>query len=175
MEEDYLEWKEPMWAAFAAEMNVEEGGGDTPDFAVTKSRLPSPGKSLFGQCGMIRVHLEPANPAGGTRSMQLAVILEWFCTKKPSTRFRSMFVDPHSACPLIHEVRSLWLDLVPVVAPFRGSAQERVALARRTSEKAGKESLADCSRTSLSLYGCRKSSEDFYKDEWQQYVDVTRR
>lgn len=37
MEEDYLEWKEPMWAAFTAEMGVEEGGGgDTPDFAVTE-------------------------------------------------------------------------------------------------------------------------------------------
>lgn len=37
MEEDYLEWKEPMWAAFAVEMGVEEGsGGDTPDFAVTE-------------------------------------------------------------------------------------------------------------------------------------------
>ena len=37
MEEDYLEWKEPMWAAFSAEMGVEEGsGGDTADFAVTE-------------------------------------------------------------------------------------------------------------------------------------------
>lgn len=37
MEEDYLEWKDGMWDAFAREMNVEEGqGGDSPDFAVTE-------------------------------------------------------------------------------------------------------------------------------------------
>lgn len=44
-------------------------------------------------------------------------------------------------------------------------------MARRTIEKAGKESLADWGRMSL-FYGCRKSTEDFiYKDEWQQYSD----
>ncbi|KIJ07743.1 hypothetical protein PAXINDRAFT_89908 [Paxillus involutus ATCC 200175] len=37
MEEDYLEWKDGMWEAFAEAMNVEEGqGGDTPDFTVTE-------------------------------------------------------------------------------------------------------------------------------------------
>jgi NADPH-ferrihemoprotein reductase len=37
MEEDYLEWKDGMWEAFAKAMNVEEGqGGDTPDFAVSE-------------------------------------------------------------------------------------------------------------------------------------------
>ncbi|KAI0072027.1 cytochrome P450 oxidoreductase [Panus rudis PR-1116 ss-1] len=37
MEEDYLEWKDGMWEAFAKAMNVEEGqGGETPDFAVTE-------------------------------------------------------------------------------------------------------------------------------------------
>jgi len=37
MEEDYLEWKDGMWDAFARVMNVEEGqGGDTADFAVSE-------------------------------------------------------------------------------------------------------------------------------------------
>jgi NADPH-ferrihemoprotein reductase len=37
MEEDYLEWKDAMWEAFATAMDVEEGqGGDAPDFAVTE-------------------------------------------------------------------------------------------------------------------------------------------
>ncbi|EIN12678.1 NADPH-dependent cytochrome P450 oxidoreductase [Punctularia strigosozonata HHB-11173 SS5] len=37
MEEDYLEWKDGMWEAFAKAMNVEEGqGGDTPDFTVSE-------------------------------------------------------------------------------------------------------------------------------------------
>ncbi|KIJ59467.1 hypothetical protein HYDPIDRAFT_118445 [Hydnomerulius pinastri MD-312] len=37
MEEDYLEWKDGMWEAFAEAMGVEEGqGGDTPDFTVTE-------------------------------------------------------------------------------------------------------------------------------------------
>ncbi|EGN98028.1 hypothetical protein SERLA73DRAFT_182869 [Serpula lacrymans var. lacrymans S7.3] len=37
MEEDYLEWKDAMWEAFATAMNVEEGqGGDTADFTVTE-------------------------------------------------------------------------------------------------------------------------------------------
>lgn len=37
MEEDYLEWKDGMWEAFAQVLNVEEGqGGDTPDFAVSE-------------------------------------------------------------------------------------------------------------------------------------------
>jgi NADPH-ferrihemoprotein reductase len=37
MEEDYLEWKDGMWNAFATAMNVEEGqGGDSADFTVTE-------------------------------------------------------------------------------------------------------------------------------------------
>lgn len=55
------------------------------------------------------------------------------------------------------------------VAPFRGFVQERLVLARRTIEKAGKDGLAEWGRMSL-FYGCRKSTEDFlYKDEWAQY------
>lgn len=41
MEEDYLEWKESMWPAFATALNVEEGaGGETPDFVVTEETHP---------------------------------------------------------------------------------------------------------------------------------------
>ena len=37
MEEDYLEWKDGMWEAFATAMHVEEGqGGDSADFAVSE-------------------------------------------------------------------------------------------------------------------------------------------
>ena len=37
MEEDYLEWKDGMWDAFAQTMGVEEGqGADTADFVVTE-------------------------------------------------------------------------------------------------------------------------------------------
>jgi NADPH-ferrihemoprotein reductase len=37
MEEDYLEWKDSMWDAFATALNVEEGqGGDSADFAVSE-------------------------------------------------------------------------------------------------------------------------------------------
>ena len=37
MEEDYLEWKDGMWEAFATAMGVEEGqGGDSADFVVTE-------------------------------------------------------------------------------------------------------------------------------------------
>ncbi|KAK0244028.1 putative cytochrome P450 oxidoreductase [Armillaria nabsnona] len=37
MEEDYLEWKDGMWEAFAKAMGVEEGqGGDSADFAVSE-------------------------------------------------------------------------------------------------------------------------------------------
>ncbi|BEJ12801.1 hypothetical protein CspHIS471_0212610 [Cutaneotrichosporon sp. HIS471] len=37
LEEDYLEWKDPMWEDFANRMNVEEGGaGDVADFVVTE-------------------------------------------------------------------------------------------------------------------------------------------
>ncbi|KAJ7600434.1 putative cytochrome P450 oxidoreductase [Mycena floridula] len=37
MEEDYLEWKDGMWEAFATAMNVEEGqGGDSADFTVSE-------------------------------------------------------------------------------------------------------------------------------------------
>ncbi|KAI5118870.1 hypothetical protein M0805_005312 [Coniferiporia weirii] len=37
MEEDYLEWKDGMWEAFARELGVEEGqGGDSADFVVSE-------------------------------------------------------------------------------------------------------------------------------------------
>ncbi|KAK0201986.1 putative cytochrome P450 oxidoreductase [Desarmillaria ectypa] len=37
MEEDYLEWKDDMWEAFAKALGVEEGqGGDSADFAVSE-------------------------------------------------------------------------------------------------------------------------------------------
>lgn len=37
MEEDYLEWKDGMWDAFAAALGVEEGqGGDSADFVVSE-------------------------------------------------------------------------------------------------------------------------------------------
>ncbi|KAH9942906.1 cytochrome P450 oxidoreductase [Amylocystis lapponica] len=50
MEEDYLEWKDGMWEAFAREMNVEEGqGGDAPDFAVTEVPEHAPEKVYLGE------------------------------------------------------------------------------------------------------------------------------
>ncbi|KAI0698085.1 cytochrome P450 oxidoreductase [Cytidiella melzeri] len=50
MEEDYLEWKDSMWEAFAQVMNVEEGqGGDSPDFAVTEVLEHPPEKVYLGE------------------------------------------------------------------------------------------------------------------------------
>lgn len=50
MEEDYLEWKDGMWEAFANEMNVEEGqGGDTPDFVVSELDSHQPEKVYHGE------------------------------------------------------------------------------------------------------------------------------
>ena len=50
MEEDYLEWKDGMWEAFAQAMNVEEGqGGDSPDFAVTEVADHPPEKFYLGE------------------------------------------------------------------------------------------------------------------------------
>jgi NADPH-ferrihemoprotein reductase len=50
MEEDYLEWKDNMWPAFAEAMGVEEGqGGDTPDFAVTELESHPPEKVYLGK------------------------------------------------------------------------------------------------------------------------------
>ncbi|CAL1713362.1 unnamed protein product [Somion occarium] len=50
MEEDYLEWKDGMWEAFAKTMNVEEGqGGDSPDFAVTEVDEHPPEKVYLGE------------------------------------------------------------------------------------------------------------------------------
>lgn len=49
MEEDYLEWKDGMWDAFAQTMNVEEGqGGDSPDFTVTEVDDHPPEKVYLG-------------------------------------------------------------------------------------------------------------------------------
>lgn len=52
MEEDYLEWKDGMWNAFASAMNVEEGqGGDSADFAVTELVSHPIEKVYLGECG----------------------------------------------------------------------------------------------------------------------------
>jgi len=49
MEEDYLEWKDGMWEAFATAMGVEEGqGGDTADFAVSEVEKVVPEKVYLG-------------------------------------------------------------------------------------------------------------------------------
>jgi NADPH-ferrihemoprotein reductase len=48
MEEDYLEWKDGMWDAFARAMGVEEGqGGDTADFAVTELQDSVPAEKVY--------------------------------------------------------------------------------------------------------------------------------
>ncbi|KAF8650128.1 hypothetical protein AX16_005365 [Volvariella volvacea WC 439] len=50
MEEDYLEWKDGMWDAFAAAMGVEEGqGGDTADFVVSELDSHPPEKVYLGE------------------------------------------------------------------------------------------------------------------------------
>jgi len=50
MEEDYLEWKDSMWEAFALAMGVEEGqGGESPDFAVTEVADHPPEKVYLGE------------------------------------------------------------------------------------------------------------------------------
>lgn len=55
------------------------------------------------------------------------------------------------------------------VAPFRSFVQERVASARKATEKNGANALAEWGNMWL-FYGCRKSNEDFlYKDEWPEY------
>ena len=49
MEEDYLEWKDGMWEAFATELGVEEGqGADTADFAVSELESHPPEKVYLG-------------------------------------------------------------------------------------------------------------------------------
>jgi NADPH-ferrihemoprotein reductase len=56
MEEDYLDWKDSMWEAFAKEMNVEEGqGGDTADFVVSELSSHPPEKVYLGTCPLICV------------------------------------------------------------------------------------------------------------------------
>nr|BBN60754.1 putative cytochrome P450 reductase [Hericium erinaceus] len=50
MEEDYLEWKDAMWEAFATAMGVEEGqGGDTADFVVSELETHVPEKVYHGE------------------------------------------------------------------------------------------------------------------------------
>ncbi|KAF5382734.1 hypothetical protein D9615_002830 [Tricholomella constricta] len=50
MEEDYLEWKDGMWEAFATAMGVEEGqGGDSADFAVSELDSHPPEKVYLGE------------------------------------------------------------------------------------------------------------------------------
>lgn len=49
MEEDYLEWKDGMWDALAAALNVEEGqGGDSADFVVNELKDHAPEKVYLG-------------------------------------------------------------------------------------------------------------------------------
>ncbi|KAH9980241.1 hypothetical protein BGW80DRAFT_1274264 [Lactifluus volemus] len=48
MEEDYLEWKDGMWDAFARVMDVEEGqGGDSADFAVSEIQDSLPPEKVY--------------------------------------------------------------------------------------------------------------------------------
>ncbi|KAF9561343.1 hypothetical protein CPC08DRAFT_635624 [Agrocybe pediades] len=50
MEEDYLEWKDGMWEAFATAMNVEEGqGGDSADFVVSELESHPEDKVYLGE------------------------------------------------------------------------------------------------------------------------------
>lgn len=50
MEEDYLEWKDGMWAAFSEIMGVEEGAGaDSPDFVVKELDTHPPEKVYLGE------------------------------------------------------------------------------------------------------------------------------
>jgi NADPH-ferrihemoprotein reductase len=50
MEEDYLEWKDGMWEAFSAAMDVEEGqGGDSADFVVSELDSHPPEKVYLGK------------------------------------------------------------------------------------------------------------------------------
>ena len=54
MEEDYLEWKDGMWNAFAAAMGVEEGqGADTADFVVTELEAHPQEKVYLGTCSFL--------------------------------------------------------------------------------------------------------------------------
>lgn len=49
MEEDYLEWKDGMWEAFATAMGVEEGqGADSADFVVSEPESHPPEKVYLG-------------------------------------------------------------------------------------------------------------------------------
>ncbi|KAF7296471.1 NADPH--cytochrome P450 reductase [Mycena chlorophos] len=50
MEEDYLEWKDGMWEAFATALGVEEGqGADSADFAVSELPNHPPEKVYLGE------------------------------------------------------------------------------------------------------------------------------
>jgi len=54
MEEDYLEWKDGMWNAFATAMGVEEGqGADTADFVVTELEAHPQEKVYLGTCSFL--------------------------------------------------------------------------------------------------------------------------
>ncbi|KAG9035881.1 NADPH-cytochrome P450 reductase [Tulasnella sp. JGI-2019a] len=50
MEEDYLDWKDGMWNAFATAMGVEEGAGaDSPDFTVSELSTYDMNKVYLGE------------------------------------------------------------------------------------------------------------------------------
>lgn len=64
MEEDYLEWKDGMWEAFAEALHVEEGqGGDSADFVVSELDSHAPEKVYLGKCstGSLLAHLTLAS------------------------------------------------------------------------------------------------------------------
>jgi NADPH-ferrihemoprotein reductase len=61
MEEDYLEWKDGMWEAFARAMNVEEGqGGDTADFAVNEILDSLPTEKVYRGEPHFSLHPSPS-------------------------------------------------------------------------------------------------------------------
>jgi NADPH-ferrihemoprotein reductase len=55
MEEDYLEWKDGMWDAFANALGVEEGqGSDTADFVVSELESHPEEKVYLGSSSLIK-------------------------------------------------------------------------------------------------------------------------
>ena len=61
MEEDYLEWKDGMWAEFSKIMGVEEGqGGDTADFKVNELTDHAPEKVYLGMFDLLLLHSQLA-------------------------------------------------------------------------------------------------------------------
>ena len=75
MEEDYLEWKDTMWAALSADLGVEEGsGGDVPDFAVTELETHVPEKVYLGKSS------SPTTVLDLTMNCRVSVSRRTFCS-----------------------------------------------------------------------------------------------